>query len=525
MSDRALWDRMATTVLHTVDSWAWAEENLDGAVRKYGHMFVLCLYHDDEDADLDIHRDGTFDCDCGAQGTIIDLCQKAYGISREDAILQLLESAETSSGTDPEGRPPISKTKVRAWHRHLLEHNAPLVRELQQGWGINRASIMRHEIGWSGGSYTFPIWDTDGTVVNVKLMLQSGKIRNYYRKTRAGMVQYGNPPRLYGIRRLVREPAETPVFCVESELERILLLQVMPRVVAVAGTRGFRNWQRAWAPHFADRDVVVLCRASPNGYRGGVSVCRLLAATVRKLRIVQLPPDPDCVTLLDWVQLGRTGEELGALVDKASPLDTSGDISIVDNYSDDESDFDFIVHRVTVYYGKPTRIIMDISPSGRPRGMLEVTMDDLHAVSRFEQAFAEAFGRFPVGLPRSKMWLRTINGWLDQAKCTGRKRLQTTAEARIAVLETLEKLPRGSGHEGLKAGAIVTLPNGKHAVSPSALHEIICREYGETPMRFFWAALKSLGMEKGQIRFGKAVDRYWTLAVPGECIGDDNDQE
>ncbi len=139
---------------------------------------------------------------------------------------------------------------IRGWHERL-KYSEP-ERQYLHARGINNETISYHSIGWNGRSYTLPVFDHRGVVVNLRTYDPNAKPKMRGLKGRGSQlypVDVLAPPDL--------DPKAAPwkadvVLC-EGEWDALLLNQ--HGIPAVTGTAGAGTFKDEWAPKFKDKRV------------------------------------------------------------------------------------------------------------------------------------------------------------------------------------------------------------------------------------------------------------------------------
>lgn len=526
------WEDLKSAVLEQVDVESWAKDNLDGVkLADHNEVQALCIFHDETQPSLYINRDRrVFKCHgCGQKGNIIDLYMQVNDVPFRDALLDLardlgIDAAKPAPSRKPQteaapvvaARPPISKEKVQAWHQ-ALRKSQPRVKYLITERGFQKRTLSEHSIGWDGSRYTLPVYDGAGEIVNVRRYRPGGavaKMIHFKQQVGNERYSYGKPARLYGLDQLVTSDPTARVHVCEGEWDRLLLCQA--GWVAVTTTHGVNCWLEGWNKHFAGRDVAIIYDTDSAGRKGAKAAARQIATTAKSVRVVELPLKVDgCKDITDWfVAEHRTADELERVI-------LGSRVTQCAEGQADESDLDFEVHGIVAYKSVPSKYVLDITPTGRPRAEMEINGDTLLCPTRFKRAFVAYFQRVPLGMPGSiKQWDQIVNQWLDRASF-----VEMPAEAselaglRLGIKGCLRDLPVTRELDEFDRGRPV-LVNGssRPLINGEALWKHICQILGtEIKRHTFFASLRRLGCTPEQTRVNGAKLRAWS--VPGELCG------
>lgn len=120
------------------------------------------------------------------------------------------------------------------------------------------------------------------------------------------------PYRLPGLKKAI-EASET-VFIPEGEKDVGSLAAI--GLPATTNPMGACNWQDSYSQYFAGAKVVVLPDNDGKGQKHAQQVANSLRNVAASVKVLELPGLPDKGDVTDWLQTGRTKEELLALVDQ-----------------------------------------------------------------------------------------------------------------------------------------------------------------------------------------------------------------
>ncbi len=110
---------------------------------------------------------------CHAGCTILEV---EAALKKEDRLVKITNGGRPSGNRGepspkgapkPEPRQPLPNDgMIRGWHERL-KYSEP-ERQYLHARGINDETISYHSIGWNGRSYTLPVFDHRGVVVNLR---------------------------------------------------------------------------------------------------------------------------------------------------------------------------------------------------------------------------------------------------------------------------------------------------------------------------------------------------------------------
>ena len=207
------------------------------------------------------------------------------------------------------GRRLPSSDQFAGWAAKLLEGGEPL-RWLTEDRGVSLDVTKRHQIGWNGKSWMFPIFEQPPAGSSLLEPVVSNALY-YPAEGRRKMRCWGGiETSLYP-----GEPTTSSVLLVEGELDALAgLSRGLP---AVSGTTGAGHWNPLWTPAFAGRHVVISYDCDERGRTGAKAVAAELAAVAKSVKVIDLDPNwdqPDGYDLTDWFRDGRSAAELRSLI-------------------------------------------------------------------------------------------------------------------------------------------------------------------------------------------------------------------
>ena len=178
------------------------------------------------------------------------------------------------------------------------------LRALAENRQLLPTAFLQWEIGWDIGteSYTFPIRDYDGNVVD---------IRRYSLRTKLMMSTAGCHVGLIGAHRLKEDPT-APVYLCEGEWDAMAIhwlihSKEVDEPGIVLGVPGAGTFKEMWTPWLKGRTVHTLYDNDPAGKQGEEVVLERLKGSVRRLTFVHWPDEvPNGFDARDWVVYGTT---------------------------------------------------------------------------------------------------------------------------------------------------------------------------------------------------------------------------
>jgi hypothetical protein len=152
-----------------------------------------------------------------------------------------------------------------------------------------------------------------GSQNDLQIELQESP-RDFYRLPGLEYVRKGSggePDLLYMLPELRNDMAERPdevVFITEGEKDTETLRGL--GLIATTNPNGALHWNTAFNAEFMGREIVVLTDNDENGRLRGERVIRELRAVANSVRVVELPDLPEGGDVTDWLEAGRTKEDL-----------------------------------------------------------------------------------------------------------------------------------------------------------------------------------------------------------------------
>lgn len=228
---------------------------------------ALCPFHEDTKPSLSVNSEtGLHYCHgCGEKGSIFDFHAKKYGLSFSEALKELADFA---------GITETKKKKIIATYDYTDEAGNlifQVVRYEPKGFSQRRPD-------GSGGH----IYNLEGVTT----------------------VPY-NLPEIF--------KAKT-VFVGEGEQDCDTLKEI--GIVATTNPMGAKKWKSSYNQYLKGKDIVILPDNDETGEKHAQDIANNLKGIAKTIKIVSLPDLPDKGDITDWLQMGRTKDELLNLVAK-----------------------------------------------------------------------------------------------------------------------------------------------------------------------------------------------------------------
>lgn len=259
-----LTDARAVTWLDPEDAlrpWMMTEPDEDG------EQSLRCPLHDDRSPSLSLNlAKDVWNCHAGCGGGPVGSLVQRMG---EGAVSDAPNLARLGKPSRTESTP--SGGAIEGWHSRLLnDPDAERAREyLTDERGITERSWKEHLLGWDGDRLTFPVFSTDGEVVNVRRR-RLGKAKTI------GLKGHGTR-HLYPA--LSELPVEGHVIIVEGELDALVLREHgFDAFTCIGGAGRLPDVIADHAEAFAALDVIVWTDADEAGRKAAEGVVAALKA-------------------------------------------------------------------------------------------------------------------------------------------------------------------------------------------------------------------------------------------------------
>jgi MCM P-loop domain/Toprim-like len=298
-----------------------------------GEWRAYCPLHEDpgtsnsESASLNFGK-GVWHCkSCGEGGSLENLAKRIeaddFNPGNSKSSTSFFNENEKWNEDEDEtaaGEPPLgsysahtelpSEADIKLWNKRLL--GLPkLLQFLMAERGLEKSTIEEFMLGYDGHRYTIPIYDSAGTLVNVRRYDPNAK--------RAGnkMISITG----HGQARLFMPWAlaemQSVILC-EGEMDCIIARQ--HGLPALTHTAGSQTWDQAWSPLFRDKHVAIVYDNDNAGLKGAKKVANSLLPHAKSVRVVQLKMLDPGGDITDWfVKGGYTATGLRELINGTEP--------------------------------------------------------------------------------------------------------------------------------------------------------------------------------------------------------------
>lgn len=327
-----LWNAALKKLLQDVDVEAAFGVAFAGGTNKN----TWCPFHENsassQSKSCSVSIDGIFHCQgCKETGDVFDFVAKRESISRDAAIKKI--QAECAKGA-----PKTPKTKPTGTHARILtpeiknkcvetlKLRTDFRKYLQVERGFTDETITKFELGCDEYRITIPIYDENGSLVN---------LRRYNPRSQPKMISFGEgygKLRLFPLQHFNRT-ADTIYLC-EGEWDCLLLHQLGYN--ALTATGGVGSWDHSFNDLFRDKIVYIIYdvhdKEANLGQQVAISRAALLTQHGAKVRVVELDLSTAYVggDITDYfIKEHRTKEQFQSLLDN-SPLYTLNPAEAVD---------------------------------------------------------------------------------------------------------------------------------------------------------------------------------------------------
>lgn len=275
---------------------------------------TLCPFHDDHHPSFTINRtSGLFKChaaSCGVSGNMVSFYAKKYDIPLGDAAAKLSEEYLSIPELKKEVEKVVRPEIVEELHQNLLQ-SEPLIKLLQNSWGISLESVKRFKLGFRRGYVTIPVMGFGGMWINIQYhRLHPGprKIFSYSDETGKG---YGGN-NLYPIDQL----KSSTLIWTSGPKDAITLLQ--HGYSSISPLDGEGSFEDEWLGYFENKEIIILLDNDEGGRKGTERVARKLLLSARKVLIATLEGAvPTGKDINDFFLLGKTAAELNSILENA----------------------------------------------------------------------------------------------------------------------------------------------------------------------------------------------------------------
>lgn len=221
------------------------------------------------------------------------------------------ELPDGSPKSKSSGKPDetITEAKVEGWAEALIS-NKNLLAALKKKRGLTSFTIRKYQIGWDGKTYTIPIRDMYGEIVNVRkydINVGSGDDRRKIWSV-AGM----GTPTLFPVDQLDYEA----ILVCEGEFDALVAIQ--NGIPAVTRTGAADVWRQEWSHLFKGKRVFICHDMDAKGQDANNKIMAALRGKAKSTTIIELPyqvTDKHGKDLTDFfVEDGHTKEEFVSLI-------------------------------------------------------------------------------------------------------------------------------------------------------------------------------------------------------------------
>lgn len=243
---------------------------------------------------------------------------------KDEAFHKKVESGLAAAGKRTVPLP--SGADITAWHKRLL-NDKTVLKEFQERRGISTKSIRELDIGWDGYRYTFPIYDAEGELVNVRRYKMNAASAN---DKMINIPGHGTAA-IYGYDDLEEFKR---ILITEGETDRVLARQVLQSakendIGVVTHTAGAKTFRPDWGPAFAGKIVYIGYDNDEAGKIGSMKASRLLAPFADRVFVVKVPLEEEGADWTDYLkQKGIGRNDLVAILDNAK---AAGEVSRPDS--------------------------------------------------------------------------------------------------------------------------------------------------------------------------------------------------
>lgn len=281
---------------------------------------ICCLFCKDSKYHLYIsNTEGCYHCKkCGAKGSWKDLTEKLG-----DTSSKLETNNKIEYTAELETNHPLDPNLINDYHRNLPERIRNYLKSEERG--LTDETIDQFEIGWDGTSITFPVYDADGNLINIRHRRAPNKSTGPKLWN-----EKGGRASLYNIKALETAKGKNPFYILITEGEFDAMVATQHGFLAVSSTAGSATFKPDWVPLLEDIQFINIGYDTDEAGRSGAK--KVAALFGDRARIVELPSENgEKVDITDYFgKLKHTSEEFQQLLDQAKPLETSsGDFELL----------------------------------------------------------------------------------------------------------------------------------------------------------------------------------------------------
>lgn len=169
--------------------------------------------------------------------------------------------------------------------------------------GLTKSTLEKFKVGYDAGRdrYTFPVYDEEGNLVNIRRYLPGADKGNKMRNAQG----HGSPPRLYPMQVL---EGEDEAWIIEGEIDALLNNQ--NGFPTVTGTHGANTWEPSWSDFFTGKKTFLCYDNDKEGRVGMRKAGRMLLRTAAEVWLVAVPVEEEHGDLADYWVTGGTVADL-----------------------------------------------------------------------------------------------------------------------------------------------------------------------------------------------------------------------
>lgn len=202
-----------------------------------------------------------------------------------------------------------TEVEVKGWHERLMR-GSTIRGKLREARGLNDSTLQEYLIGWDGSRYTIPVYDREGTLVNVrryKMGVAKMKVVSYTAGSGSSTI--------YGADALKHKE----ILLCEGEMDKLIARQY--GFHSMTATTGANSWPDEWTPKFKGKRVYIAYDNDDAGIRGARKVAVRLLAAGAEVYVLRLPV-ADKQDLTDYfVNQGYSAQQLKDLMAQTPPYE------------------------------------------------------------------------------------------------------------------------------------------------------------------------------------------------------------
>lgn len=213
---------------------------------------------------------------CGASGDIVSLLAFTFKATRDVIILELSKRYPILS------KKTLNPEIVEQFHKEIWS-SGPLIQELYKR-GITDDLIRKARLGFNSGRITIPIYDRDGSILDIRRYLPGAP----------GPEKMKNTPGYGGNHLYQIDQAKHPiVWILGGEMKALLAGSLLNKhnVGALSPTAGEKNWDPQFSALLKDKIVYICNDVDKAGLIGAQSIAGYLYNYASSVYIIKLPLD------------------------------------------------------------------------------------------------------------------------------------------------------------------------------------------------------------------------------------------